>query len=269
MRVRSMPDIRIVKLRKDLLPERAAPRWVCAPLLLLALCLLPPARAADAPPSRGAAQVAVMTNLTSTNPTDVVTIRLVAHRDKDVLLRLASTLGDKFGNKPLYFSFEEPDPTFVADKGIGLNFQLPVVPRNEGYLPIAPFIETFAPYASRLRILYYVQGPFTYRGYQHYQHPDVSFNVMMPDPGPQTSVPLAFYGVDVMIKNPSLTTMTIPNYPTTPGTKKSRGIPVFILFALAIVIGVSGGVLLVMLIAQWKAADAARHGGNSGGGQHE
>ncbi|MHB9025395.1 MAG: hypothetical protein ACYC7E_14700 [Armatimonadota bacterium] len=228
--------------------------------LLFLLCCAGFARPAVAEPvnpdSRGKAMVMVVADLLSASPVDRVSIHIVNNTDKTLLTGIAQALGTKLKAAPAKLKFEKGDPRFVDDKGIGLDFDLPVVPRGESFLPIAPFIEAFAPHVSHLRIVYYLQGPFDYKGYERYEEKGASFTVDPPEtPSTDSNVPLAFYGVNVIIKNPALTTMSVPNYPTAPGAR--RGLSTLMLGLLIGMAVMAIGIILALMLSRWQASAKA------------
>ena len=257
----------MVRVRSSNLMGRAARqripfRRMAGLLAMLCLLVLPALAQTDTPaaPARGEAKIGITADLTAGTPDDLVTIRMVDCTDRDRLAAIARDLGARLHAEPTDLVFKAGDPRFVTDSGIGLDFRLPVVTRGESYLPIAPFIDAFAPYASRLRILYVIRGEFTYRGFQQYDRPDVSFTVDPPTIlPPELHTPLAFYGMDVKIKNPALGQVALPNYPVqeTPASPPAPS-PAhrMVLIMLASLIGAAVGLLLVVLLWRWKEEDA-------------
>jgi hypothetical protein len=223
-------------------------------VLLLGLLAVSLAAPVD-PENRGKAYVGVVADLASPTLVDQVNIHIVNNKDQQLLTRIAQTLGSKLKGTPTKFKFVTGDPAFVNDPGIGLDFSLPVVPRGESYLPIAPFIEAFAPYVSHLDIMYFIRGQFVYKGYQSFEQKDVIFKVSLPDvSSQQTDEPLAIYGVNVIIKNPSLTTVPVSNYPTA-GTRRGFGT---LLWGLIIGIAVMAvGIALALVLSRWQASVAS------------
>jgi hypothetical protein len=130
------------------------------------------------------------------------------------------------------------------------------VPRNESYLPIGPYVAALAPYASHVRILYIINGPFTYYGFESFTRPDVSFTVEKPQEIFQP-IHRAFYGVDVIIKNPAPDAVTIPNYPpSSPPWRRPWPLGRVIIPVLAGMVGLAVGLLLVVMLLRWKEAEA-------------
>lgn len=226
--------------------------FFCTVLFLATLCLLvaTPALAADL---RGRANVAVMVDLAGNPADDAVTIHLVGNKDRAILSQLAGALGQKFRATPVDMRFVTGDPAFVADGGIGLDLTMPIVPRDEAYLPVAPFIEAFAPYAADLRIVYVVQGDFAYRGYQHYEDANVAFTMDPPEIAPNSPVPFAFYGMHVKIKNPSLTTLDISKYPEAAKTAGFPRLPAWMVIAFAAAFGAAIGIILLQFIPRKRS----------------
>lgn len=213
-------------MKQNVLPDVVRTGWWrCMPcrhatavLILATLCLCAlalPARADKPIDARGEARIVIIADTRSTSPADEISLRLMNNSDQGLLTALVRSLGEKFGMQPAAPQYFTGDDNDASDKSAAVKFYASIVPRGEGYLPIAPFVEAFAPYASRLRILYIIKGPFVYRGYQTpYQDRDVAFSVDLPKSLAQNpNEPLAFYGIDVNIKNPTLTTLTLPKYP--------------------------------------------------------
>lgn len=248
--------------------QRRVLRLARMSFLLLLCALLIPTAAQEAPEERGSAMVAVYTDLLSER-SDKISIRLVNRNDKAMLTEIITALGAKFNAAPEKLTFQRGDPQLMAEDDLGADFYLPVVPRGERVLPIAPFIETFAPYASQLRIVFIVQGPFTYQGYQKYEHPDVSFTVDPPDTNAaKLGVPLAFYGVNVTIRNPSLTSASLPSNTERRHAQRGR-LPVYLWLLFAGVAGALAGVLLSRMLTRWKASMAGTENNPSTGGDHD
>jgi len=245
-----------------------AARWRtsfrCPAILLATLLLLvagivpastqpPTAPANPALAARGEAKIAVMADFTAISSYDKVSIRLVNNTDRALLTTIAGVLARELHTNATGLTFKTGDPQIIKDHSIGLEFSLPVVPRNEGYLPVAPFVTAFAPYAAKLSIVYIIQGQFTYRGFEQYQQPDVSFTVDKPEQITYP-VPFAFYGMNVMISNPLLGTMQIPKYPTLPPVPAPTKRPDLrvVLLIIAGVLGLAVGFFLVALLLRWK-----------------
>ncbi|HEY3379771.1 MAG TPA: hypothetical protein VGL77_20035 [Armatimonadota bacterium] len=211
--------------------------------ILLALCCVAQqpsyAQTAD---QRGEARVSIFADLTAASPIDQISFRIMNNSDPALLQRIAQTLGTKFGAAPVQLRLVNGDPDFPDDKSAAAEFYAPIVPRGEGYLPIKPYVEAFAPYATRVRIVYFVKGPFAYRGYVNpYASHDVTFTVEMPENiTPQGAEPLAFYGVDVIIKNPALTAFPLANYPD-----ETRKTTRTLVWRLALAAGVA--IIIIML----------------------
>lgn len=223
-------------------------------LLLLALVFGIAGRAGADPPQRGEAQVAVIAHLDQPAETDQVSIRLVGNADPKPLQDLALTLGAKIKATPLGMSYTTGDPEFIRDKSIGLEFTMPVVPRHDGYLPIAPFVEVFAPHVSELRIVYIVHGNFRYRGVNYYKRRGLSVTVDPPEVNANAPDPIAFYGIHVMISNPSLTSVEMPRY-AAEANPWLRVLRVLGLVLLAGVVGAGIGILFAKWLARWKASN--------------
>ena len=204
--------------------------------------------------------IAIRADMSASSATDMVSLRIVDNTDRTILSDIAGALAAQLHATAPDLTFKTGDPRFIKDRGIGVEFRAPVVPRGESYLPVAPFITACARYAGRLRILYIIQGAFTYHGFQQYQQPDVSFTVDKPE---QITVPepLAFYGMNVIINNPTPGAAQIPNYPVeaiAAARKHAVDVRVFLL-AIAGIIGLALGLLLVALLLRWKEEDARLH----------
>lgn len=242
---------------------RAVAVWVLA---VLGLLLTGSARAQQAQYDRGTAQIIVSADLTNSKSVDRVMIRLVGQRDKDQLFTLANNLGARVRQNPTFFELTEPKGEWIHDNGYCLEFNMDLVPRTgDGFFPIGPFIETFAAHAKQVQILYFINGRFTYKGNTEYTGKDFAFTV---DSGVNEELSTAIYGVDVTIHNPNLTSADMPRTAAEARTRRNR-IPAIIMITLAVIIGILGGVLLTMLIAKWKAEDAARTTQLVRGGKHE
>jgi len=235
-----------VKVVRCLLWKRAIPRWVSVPLLLFA-CLL----SAQPAPARGTVSVLIRSNQQKNPPQDIITVTIEGNNDETLLMNLAQAMGRTFGGQPTFFAYERGTPPFST--GLGLNFQLKVMPRDGCTLPIPQLLETFAPYASHLQVFYQIQGSFAYAGEWQMENKDVRFTVSTVYESPRGAVPpLSWYDTDAIINNSALTSAYLASEY---GKKNPRRVPVLILFGLAIVIGVSGGVLFARLLKQWKTED--------------
>lgn len=230
-----------------------------------------PVRAVD---KRNEARVSIIADLTSPIPVDDVSIRIMNSRDQMLLSSLVQELGGKFGAQPTQVQYVNGDPEFPDDTSAAVEFNLPIVPRGAGYLPLAPFIEAFAPYAARLRIVYDIKGSFMYRGYINpYTSHDISFTVDSP-PLISPNVPEAFYSYDIKIKNSSLTKANLPNYP---GKETSTGSSKYSRIALAVgaaIIILSLGFLLALFLPKRKettdsGTETSSETGKLTGGDHD
>lgn len=242
---------------------------VMAGVLLCCLLFTTTPTAAQSPASteqRGVAEVAVSANLNAKSPRDRVSIRIVNNTNRARLETIIHVLGEKFDARPSAPIFATGDPDIIEDPGIGAAFTLPVVPRSEAYLPVAPFIEAFAPYVAEVHLAYIIDGPFENRGCRTFENPDATFTVSAPDRADAGD--RAFYAIRAQIKNPALTSVPAPKYAVqygTKGTGRKHASPI-ILLALAALIGISGGVLLAMLFSHWKAMDAQASNSTPTGG---
>ncbi|OPZ86310.1 MAG: hypothetical protein BWY76_01008 [bacterium ADurb.Bin429] len=230
-------------------------RWLPFLAALLALAGASPAWA-ESPPSRGKAYVAVNADVSDRAGRDTVSIRIVNNTDRKKLLEIALALGVKLNTSPEGMTYAAGDPRFVEDGGIGLEFTMPVVPRGDGTLPIAPFIEVLARHVSELQILYIIQGPFTYRGVQQYTENGIRVTVDPPETTPPNApMAMAFYGINVSMDNPTPGPVQIPRYSPQEGHARAwRIVGILGLILLAGLIGAGVGLLAVRLLARWKAA---------------
>ncbi len=230
--------------------QRATFRCAVVLLLGLTLCFLRPlAAATPAAVTDREAQIAVMADMSANGP-DQLNIRILNSTDQDELRAIAAGIGDKLHAEPTGLSFTTGDPNYITDHSVGLDFLLPVVPRGEGYLPLAPIIEAFAPHVGKIRLLYIIRGSFTYQGYQEYRNRDFAVTVDPPEKTPLASgTPLAFYGVNAIIKNPSLKSAPMPRYPREEGfiSRASRMSPWWWIL-LAGVLGAGMGLVLAKLL---------------------
>jgi len=238
--------------RRVKIVRRLVIRWLPLLAVLLALAGASPA-SAEPPPARGKAYVAVNADVSARAGRDTVSIRIVNNTDRNRLLEIALALGVKLKSSPEGMTYAAGDPRFVEDSGIGLAFTMPVVPRGDGTLPIAPFVETLAPHVSELQLLYIIQGPFTYRGVQHYADHGVRVTVDPPETTPPNApIAMAFYGIHVTMDTPAPGPVSIPRYSPQEGRARLWRIGGWIL--LAGLIGAGAGLVVARLLARWKAA---------------
>jgi hypothetical protein len=222
--------------------------------LFIALCVLACASPLHAdPPARGKAFVAVNADISDPAGRDTISIRIVDNTDKAKLMDIVLALGVKMRTAPDDMKYAVGDPQYVEDSGIGLECTMPMVPRGDGYLPIAPFIETLAPYVSEVQILYIIQGPFTYRGIQRYEKNGVRVTVDPPESAPAGApVQMAFYGMHATITDPTPGNVSIPHYSPQEGRARIWRILGWVL--LAGLLGAGIGILVARLLMRWKAA---------------
>jgi len=264
-----MSKFHAAKVVKDCLWKRVIPRGVSVPLVFLMLCLLPvwPVLAQSAP-ARGTIRILIISDQNANPPLDNITLTIAGSDDKTLLMSLAQALGKKFGAEPTFFAYERGQKPF--SEGLALNFWLQVVPRDGHTLPTNNLVEVFASFASSLQILYEIHGAFSYLGAWQMANKDVSFKVSKIFDSPNTLPPFALYDTEATITTPSVTSASIADYLASHhGTNRSRKMIVFLLFGLAIVIGVLGGGLIAQLLKQIKTDQARRAAGTSEGVLHE
>jgi hypothetical protein len=252
-----MSKIHAVKVVRDFLRKRAIPRGVSIPLVFLACFMLSslPALSQGAP-ARGTIRLMIVSNLAADPPLDSITLTVAGSDDKTLLMDLALTMGKKFGSEPTFFAYERGDKPF--SDGLALTFRLKVMPRDGHTLPTNELLEIFAPSASSLQVLYQIHGAFTYSGTWEMKNQDVTFKVTKITEQPNAVPPFALYDTEATITTSSVTSASIDDYLA---SKHKNGSPrrfVYLLFGLALVIGVSGGVLIAHLLKQWKTEHAAR-----------
>jgi hypothetical protein len=223
------------------------------PLLIALLALGVAAPPAAAQAARGKAIVGVMADMTAAGAADSVTIRIVDNTDKAKLLDIALALGTKLNTSPDHLEYTTGHADYISDKGIALTFTMPVVPRNDGFLPIAPFVVALAPHAAEVQIGYMVQGAFTYRGVQQFAADGVRVSVDPPDVSPPgVGTPMAIYAVNVLISDPNLHAVAMPRYANEKVQHPIWRILLWIL--LAGLIGAGIGLVGAKLLERWKAA---------------
>jgi hypothetical protein len=230
--------------------RRWRPGWRVLLLLLLS-CAGVTALHAQVP-LRGTAEIGVIANLDGADPLDNVSIRLQDNTDRELLTRVAQAVADKLNAEPADVVIGKPDPEIVRDPGLGLECHMPVVPRVGGTLPIGPFIEALAPYARVINIVYVVQGPFTYTGYERFSRADVEYTVDHPEQSAADGAqPVAFYGVHAIIKRPTIQAAI----PDAPPISRRRLVWLIVLgVVLAGIVGACVGLILVRLLPKRPAA---------------
>jgi|GEM_PF-2479320 len=254
----------------DFLRKRAIPRGVSLPLVLLACLLLPsfPVLSQDAP-ARNMIRLMIMSDLNSKSGQDSVTITADGSDDKTLLMTMAVAMGKQFGGEPTFFAYGRGEEPF-SDGGLALSFGLKVMPRDGHTLPTDDLLQCFAPFASRLRVLYWIQGVFAYAGVWQMENEDIKYTVTKISESPQSVPPYAIYDTEATITASSITSESIAENPdSNHGKKRSRMTSLYLLFGLAMVIGVSGGVLIAYLLKQWKTENAAQAAGASKGVRNE
>lgn len=247
---------------KNDLPAVTPPRaGVCrrflpaAVLALACLAAFAPARLI-AQGARGEAQVAIISILANPAPTDEISIRLMNRTDRETLERILQALAARFGAAPAGVKYTEKNVDNPDYAGIAVTCTLPIVPRGESYLPIAPFAQAFAPYVQRVRMVYDIKGDYAYRGYlQPYADRDLSFTVTPRINTANTTE--AFYEMDINIKNSSLTSVAFLNYPEQGRRPHSSRYVRLVLAAGVAIIILALGLLLALLLPQRKKAKSA------------
>jgi len=200
----------------------------------------------------------IVSDLNAKPELDSVTLTVAGSDDKYLLMDLAQAMGKQFGGEPTFFAYERGQKPF--SDGLALSFWLKVMPRDGHTLPTNDLLECFAPSVSNLQVLYQIYGAFTYAGVEQMENQDVKFKVTkiteLPDAVP------AIYDTEATITTPSVTSESIDEYLASDHGKKRSGMTtLYLLFGLAVVIGVSGGVLIAHLLKQWKTENAARTAG--------
>lgn len=239
--------------------ERSAGQRICLRVAglfltfccLLGITLLPASAQTPIPPARGQVEIGIVTDMANASTPDTVSIHIFDNTDRQLLTDIANQLGQRFKVQPTNLAFKTGDAQFIDDKGIGLDFQMMAVPRGQGgYLPLVPFIEVLAPYASQLRIVTVISGPYNTLGYEQYHHPDVSVAYDQPQSTPpECKTPVAFYSLHATINNPSINPTQIP---TGNGKTRNRLLLLFGLLVLAGMVGASVGLLLTKTLTRWK-----------------
>ncbi len=227
-------------------------------LTIICACLLlqhPVDAQSSLTPDRGQARILVRADMANAPDADNVIIRIVDNTDKQRLADIAEQLGQRFHAQPTnltYESYQTGDSEFITDKGIGLNFYLPVLPREQGHaLPLASFLEVFAPYVSHIRMLYLIQGNYACTGYEPYRNTAVTLKVDAPVAN-TNALHTAFYGVRADITAPTLNGPS-PGTPGGPGRHNNRLLTLLGFIALAGVIGASIGIGLSIILNRWKS----------------
>ncbi|MHB0935379.1 MAG: hypothetical protein ACYDCO_16560 [Armatimonadota bacterium] len=202
----------------------------------------------------------IAADLTVDPPEDYVSIIVEGQEDKVLLMTLAQNLGKAVGGEPIFFAYERGAPPL--SNALALSFKLKggVMPRDGRTLPTNILLEAFAPYASHLQVLYQIEGPFAYATDWQMTNKDVSFKITKVFESPQgTTPPFVMYDTDARIINPALTSASVSDYLASQhGKKNPRKGTLFLLLGLAIVIGVSGGMLIAQMLKQWKAQESVR-----------
>lgn len=249
------PQVVISLCWRNLLFRLAQPAMLFLLVLSLGNLLSAQTKHAD---ERNETQIAVMVNFNNPSPDDEIAIRLIHNADQKVLENLVTKLSEKFHATPKNVKYDTVSGIDEQKQGTAVIFNMPIVPRTERYLPIAPFVEAFAVYTNRLRIIYSVQGSFTYKGYEKpYTDSDVAFTVDIKKTAiPNSENSLAFYEMDVNIKNPAITRTKFANYPPSAPLKK-RGTPALLLAIGVAVIILGIGVGLAYLLRCRKTAQVA------------
>lgn len=225
------------------------------PLLLAALYVLwgaalSPLRAD--PPARGTAIVAVSTDMTDPAGQDQIEIRIAGNTDRTKLLDIALALGALLHAAPGDTRYDVGTPPYITDQSVFIKFTLPMVSRQDGYLPIEPFITALAPYASEIKIGYIIYGPFTYRGIQGFAKNGVNV-VVTPPPAPQAGAapPWLLYTVNITTASPNPGPLHMPHYANEKGAGALWRMIGWIL--LAGLLGAGLGLLAAKLLMRWKA----------------
>ena len=243
-----------VVVTKHAFPRQATFPAVCLFLMIISALLLIPLRVSaqsSVAPERGQVRVLVQADLSHAPDADQVIIRIVDNTDKQLLANIAEQLGERFHAQPTNITFEAGNREFIKDKGIGVNFYLPVLPREQGHaLPVAPFLEVLAPYASHLQMLYLIQGDYACTGYESYRNAAVT---LAPEPVRNAAaLHIAFYGLRAEISSPNLTG-SLPQTPGRAGKHNNRILKLLGFLVLAGAIGALIGLGLSIILNRWKS----------------
>jgi len=251
----------------SLRPKRVPSRWAAIPLVFLALCLLAVLPAlSQVTPERGTVRMLIASNLGTDPQQDYVSIIVQGKEDKTLLMTLAQNLGKAVGGEPTFFAYEHGTPPLSNALALSFTMKGGVMPRDGRTLPTNALLEAFAPYASHLQVLYQIEGPFAYAADWHMANKDVSFQINKVFESPQgTNPPFVMYDTDAKITNPAVTSASVADYLASQHGKKPRKGMLFLLLGLAIVIGVSGGMLIAQLLKQWKTTESVRTATSPGG----
>lgn len=265
-----MSIVHVIPVVKHLCPRRVTPRWAVVPLVLLFLGLLATRPAlSQSPPERGTIRVLVSSNLNADPPRDYVSIIVAGQQDKALLMELAQRLGKVAGDQPTFFAYERGTPP-LSD-ALGLSFTLRVMPRDGRTLPTNALLEAFAPYASHLQVMYQIEGPFSYNADWEVTNQDVSFKITKVFEAPaSTNPPFVIYDTEARITNPELTSASLSDYLAAQhGKKRPRKGTLYLLLGLAVVIGISGGMLIAQLLKQYKTEETINMATSGGVQRHE
>ena len=200
---------------------------------------------------RGTAEIGVIADFTVPGKTNLISLRIIGNTDQLILQNIANLLGYKLGAQPVLLGFSNGDAQIITDTGVGLDFQLPLMITNDGYLPIGALAEACAPYVSKLNIVYLIKGDYTYKGFENYQDADISYNVPAPNTTKNANTPIAFYRADVIIKKKNISAAKIPKNKIE--KQKQQNVKILLLiFMLIIAAGAVTGIMLAKASAKHR-----------------
>ena len=226
---------------------------LCALLALVGVVAAPVG--AQAAPGPSVAQVAVY-SFTS-GATDEISFKILGNQARQPLVDIVQTLAVLYGQLPTNVTYFDKNPDDANDVTAMVRFHLPIVSHAGGRLPIDPFIQAFASYASQLTVAYVIYGSYAYQPFQtQYATSEVQLSEDPPNISPDNAAnPFAIYVADVKILNQHLAAPSATS--TAQSVMQGRRRTIIVIAICAALFILALGVVVALLLPRRKEQEIA------------
>jgi hypothetical protein len=201
--------------------------------------------------------------------TDEISFHVLNNKDKQLLANILQALSAQFVIAPTNVTYFDRNPDDSADLTASVTFNMPIVSRLGGSLPIDQFIQAFYPVVSRVSVLYAIHGAYAYQPF-HTRFSASSVHMTEDPPNISShmdSEPFAIYLADVSIVSQQLTTTQADTQKSQQAARqKHRRMIIAIAIGVALVI-IALGVLFALLLPRRKEPDMTTGEKNNGNKQ--